>query len=297
MAEARLVSWPRICAACFSAMRPRQWVKNLFVFAPLLFTPAALSLATVALGLTTFAAFCLAASALYVCNDILDREADRNHPAKASRPFAAGTLSLAIGWTLFAGLALGAGLLAFALPGKAAWVIATYLAANLLYSLRLKQIAILDVITIAIGFVMRVVAGAMAVGVAASPWLHECVGLIALFLAVAKRRDDLMLKMAANHRPSLDGYNAAYLDMCMGMVLGCLLALYIIYSASAEVIARIGTDRLYYTVPFVVAGVMRYLQLTLVERRSGAPTELVTGDPFLLACIGGWLLVFVLLVY
>jgi 4-hydroxybenzoate polyprenyltransferase len=288
---------PRQLGACLAAVRPPQWVKNLFVFAPLLFTPAALSLLTLRHAVTCFAAFSLAASAIYVFNDIIDREADRRHPVKRARPIASGSLGMPAAWLLFALLLAGAAPLAFlAHPGVAS-VIAVYVATNLLYSLRLKHVPILDVIVIATGFVMRIAAGAAAIEVTPSPWLLECTGLIALFLAIAKRRDDLVLKLADTDRKSLAGYNAAFLDMCMGMMLGCLLALYIVYSASAEVISRIGTDRLYYTVPFVVAGIMRYLQIALVEHRSGAPTELVTSDPFLITCMVGWLAVFSALVY
>lgn len=297
MTDAGTGTLPRLLHACVAVARPPQWVKNLFVFAPLLFTPTAVSSANLQAVISVFAAFSLAASAIYVSNDIIDREADRRHPVKRLRPVAAGTLSLPAAWTLFGLLMAAAALLALMSSAAVGWVIAVYVATNLLYTLRLKQVPIVDVIIIATGFIMRITAGAVAIDVTPSPWLLECVGLIALFLAIAKRRDDLVLKLAHDHRASLAGYNAAFLDMCMAIVLGCLLTLYIVYSASAEVIARIGTDRLYYTVPFVIAGVMRYLQITIVEQRSGAPTELVTGDPFLIACMAGWLAVFSLLVY
>jgi 4-hydroxybenzoate polyprenyltransferase len=288
---------PRRLGAYLGVIRPPHWIKNLFVFAPLLFTPATLSLSTLRHAALCFAAFSLAASAIYVFNDIQDRDADRRHPLKRARPIASGLIALPVAWSLIALLLFGAIALS-ALSGAAvAWVIAVYVATNLLYSLRLKHVPIVDVIIISTGFVMRIAAGAAAVEVTPSPWLLQSTGLIALFLAVAKRRDDVVLNLADDHRGSLSGYNAAFLDMCMGMMLGCLLALYIVYSASAEVIARIGTDRLYYTVPFVVAGIMRYLQITLVERRSGAPTEVVVGDAFLITCMVGWLAVFTALVY
>jgi decaprenyl-phosphate phosphoribosyltransferase len=287
----------RLSGILLAVLRPREWTKNLFVFAPLLFAPGALRFVNVVNSLVAFLAFSAAASALYVINDICDREADRRHPVKQLRPIASGAVGIRAAWWLFAATASVAIVLMAAAPHSIGWVVVVYVTMNLIYTLRLKQIAILDVTIIAIGFVMRILAGALAIEVKPSPWMLECVGLIALFLAIAKRRDDLVLSLGNNHRRSLQGYNAAFLDLCMSMLLGCVLALYIVYSASAEVIARVGTDQLYLTVPFVVTGIMRYLQITLVERRSGAPTQLVTGDPFLITCISGWFTVFVALVY
>ncbi len=283
--------------AAWRLLRPRHWVKNLFVFAALLFTPAAMSLANLRRAATVFAMFCLVSSAIYIVNDILDRDKDRLHPQKRFRPLAAGALPVAVAWLLFAAALAGASILGLFVAREVAWVLAVYGALNILYSLRLKQMAIIDVMTISVGFLMRIIAGAFAVAATASPWLLECVGLIALFLAIAKRRDDLVLKLPQAQRGSLAGYNTRYLDLCICLVLSCLLSVYMVYSATPEVIARLGTEKLYYTAPFVLGGIMRYLQLTIVEERSGSPTEILTADRFMLGCAGAWLVVFLLDVY
>ncbi len=285
-------------SALIHLARPRQWVKNAFVAAPLFFTPQAMNargIGQVALGV---AAFCLLSSAAYVVNDWFDREADRQHPEKRSRPLAAGLIAPGAA-LVFAGVLLVCGLaIAFlALPARFGAFALTYLVLNLAYSFRLKNFAIVDVLSIAIGFVLRVEAGAQAVGVSASVWILICTFLLALFLALAKRRDDLVRTLDASHRASLAGYNPRFIDACLALVLGALLVSYLIYTTDREVIARYGTERLFLTVPFVAAGILRYLQITLVEERSGSPTDLALGDRFLILAVVGWMLTFGLLIY
>jgi 4-hydroxybenzoate polyprenyltransferase len=180
--------------------------------------------------------------------------------------------------------------------GVGAWLLspdffviaATYLVLNLAYSFGLKHVSILDVMIIAIGFVLRVEAGSTLIGVSPSVWIIVCTGLLALFLAIAKRRDDIVQALGQDHRKSLDGYSKPFLDATLTMVLGALLVSYAIYTTDDQVIARMGTDRLYLTVPFVLAGIMRYLQITMVEERSGSPTRIVLTDRFMIAVILGW---------
>lgn len=278
--------------------RPRQWVKNAFVLAPLFFTPSALSARSVTLTLVTLAVFCLLSSAVYALNDYFDREADRQHPVKRLRPIAAGEVSPAAALALAFALVVAAiGAALAMLPTSAALYAVGYLILNLFYSMWLKNIAILDVILIAAGFVLRVDSGSAAIGVSPSVWINVCTGLLALFLALAKRRDDLVRALSEQHRGSLAGYNLRFIDSAVAMILGALVVSYTIYTVDADVIARYGSAKLYLTVPFVIAGVLRYLQITLVEERSGSPTELALTDRFLIASVAGWIAVFALLIY
>lgn len=279
-------------------MRPRQWVKNAFVAAPLFFTPSAWTARQVAAVATTVILFCLLASAIYVVNDYADRDADRLHPEKRKRPIAAGEVDPMAALALAAALVAVAIVFAAALvPWPATRVALLYLALNLLYSFWLKHVSLLDVLIVSIGFVLRVEAGALAIGVDATVWIVVCTGLLALFIALAKRRDDITRVMSEGHRPSLVGYNLRFIDAALAMVLGALLVSYLIYTTDQSVIHRYGTDKLYLTAPFVVAGVLRYLQITLVEERSGSPTDIALTDRFLIATVLGWAGVFGLIIY
>ena len=284
--------------ALFRLIRPRQWVKNAFVAAPLFFTPQAWGAPEITRVVVTIAVFCLLSSAVYVLNDYCDRDADRLHPVKRLRPLASGEVAPATALVLAAALMFAAAVTAFAfLPRDVTQVAALYLVLNLFYSFWLKHFSLLDVLIVATGFVLRVEAGAAAIAVHPTVWIIVCTGLLALFLAIAKRRDDIAKVMSADHRPSLSGYNLRFIDTSLAMVLGALVVSYLIYTTDQDVIARYGTDRLYVTVPFVIAGVLRYLQITLVEERSGSPTDIALTDRFLIAAIAGWAAVFGFLIY
>ncbi len=277
--------------------RPKHWVKNAFVAAPLFFTPDAITAANLQAVALAVIAFSLAASAVYVANDYADRATDRLHPEKRLRPLAAGRVSGAAALSFALVLLLAALGLAMLLPAAFGRLLAVYLAINAAYSARLKHVSLLDVLIVASGFVLRVEAGAAAAGVSASVWIVVCTGLLALFLALAKRRDDLTAAMDAAHRGALEGYNLRFVDTAIAVVLGALLVSYVIYTTDANAIRRYGTDRLYATVPFVVAGVLRYLQIALVEERAGSPTDIAVGDRFLLVCVLGWIATFGYLIY
>jgi len=278
-------------------MRPQQWIKNAFVFAPLFFTPTAMSTDAVGAVLLAFVCFCCVASAVYCLNDLRDRESDKNHPKKRLRPLASGRISVAAA-TVLAGvlIALGFGIAALLLPAIVP-VLAAYVVTNIAYSLVLKNIAIIDVLIISFGFVLRVYGGAEVIGVVPTPWIQICAGLLALFIALAKRRDDVVLAMGAEHRVSLAGYTRPFLDVCIGVTLSALLVSYMIFTLNDDAMTRLGSGQLFVTVPFVIAGIFRYLQLTLIFERSGSPTELVFKDGFLTAAVGGWLLVYAYLIY
>jgi 4-hydroxybenzoate polyprenyltransferase len=278
----------RAWLAALTLLRPEQWTKNLFIVAPLFFTPPALSLATVAIVAAGVLSFSLLASAIYIVNDYLDREADRNHPTKARRPLAAGTVSVSVAFALLILLLTGGFLLALWLSPVFAAVGAAYVVMNLAYSLRLKHVAIVDVLIIALSFVLRVLAGNVLIEVEPSAWILIVSGLLALFLALAKRRDDLVKSLDDQHRRSLTGYSQSFLDTAVAVVLGALLVTYMIYTTDRQVMADLGTERLVYTVFFLIAGVLRYLQITLVENRSGSPTTVVLTDRFLIVTCALW---------
>jgi decaprenyl-phosphate phosphoribosyltransferase len=279
-------------------LRPHQWIKNLFVAAPLFFTPAVLSVETIARVALGCACFCALASAMYILNDWSDRQADRQHPIKRLRPLAAEKVSPTS--ALLLALLLGGGGFALAyaaLPRAFGHVLAGYVALNFAYSLWLKRIAIVDVLVISIGFVLRVYGGGFLIGVTPTVWIVACTLLLALFLALAKRRDDIVRGIDENHRESLAGYSTSFLDTALAVVLAALLVSYLLYTTQPENMARLHSDKLFLTAPFVIAGVLRYLQITIVEHRSGSPTRLAISDRFLLLVILGWLGTFAWLIY
>ena len=283
--------------ALIRLLRPRQWVKNVFVAAPLFFTPTLFGVEMAVQVFLGFLAFCLVSSAVYILNDYLDREADRLHPIKRTRPLAAGTVSVPVAALIFAVLLFAGVVLALVLDYLFFTLLMFYFGLNLAYSAVLKRVAIVDLICVAIGFVLRVQAGSVLIDVVPSVRILNCTGLLAMFLILAKRRDDLVKQLDQSHRASLGGYNLGYLDVCIAMVLGALLVAYMIYTIDPAVGARLRTRRLFLTVPFVLAGIMRYLQITLVEKRSGSPTVIATSDPFMMLAILGWLATIVALVY
>lgn len=279
-------------------MRPHQWIKNAFVAAPLFFTPQAFSwtaLIHVGLGVCCFSAM---ASSIYVLNDWRDREVDRKHPLKRLRPLAAGAVAPGTAAALALGLGLASSAVALIWLSRGfAVVLAIYVLQNLAYNFWLKQIAILDVLCIAIGFVLRIYAGGQLINVMPTVWIVACTLLLALFLAFAKRRDDLVLGVDDEHRLSLAGYNLPFIDASLAIVLAALVVSYLLYTTQPENMARMHSDKLFLTAPFVIAGVLRYLQVTLVEHRSGAPTRLALSDRFLMLVILGWLATFAWLIY
>jgi decaprenyl-phosphate phosphoribosyltransferase len=282
------VSPPQAVAAVLRLLRPHQWVKNAFLAGPLLFTPAVAhgpAILDVALGILCF---CAIASAVYVLNDVIDAESDRQHPTKRRRPIASGRVGVKV--ALAVGTAVGlAGLGEAWLLGSDFFRVAvTYLSLNTAYTLWFKRVAILDVMCIAASFILRIYAGSALIAFPPGVWILLCTGLLALFLALAKRRDDIVRQLDSKHRRSLDGYNKGFLDAALAVILSALLVSYVIYTTDHQVIEKLGTDKLYTTIPFVVGGVLRYLQLTLVMERSGSPTTLLLTDLPLLATVLAW---------
>lgn len=266
------------------SFRPQQWTKNLFVLAPLVFAQRLTDGAALRDAALAFAAFCAAASAVYLINDLRDRDEDRRHPLKSRRPIAAGIVGatpavLAAAALALASLAIGARLGPPFLP----WL-SVYLALNLAYTLALKSMVILDVMTIALGFVVRVLAGAAAIEVEVSNWLLLCTTFLALFLAFSKRRHELILLQAGatSQRRVLNSYSAAFLDQMINVVTASAVVCYALYAVAPETVEKFHTEHLVYTVPFVLFGIFRYLYLSYQVSDPRNPTEAILRDvPFL----------------
>ena len=282
-----------------SSLRPGQWTKNLLLFAGLVFGGRLLDPAAIAAAALAFAVFCALSSAGYLFNDVRDRDADRRHPLKQSRPIASGELSSTTA-LLAAGVLAAAGLAAAALIAPAfALVAAAYGALLVLYSVALKNIVIIDVLVIAGGFVLRAIGGAVAVRVPFSAWLLVCTTLLALFLGLSKRRHELMLlgDAAVDHRRILHEYSPYLLDQMIAVVTASTLIAYTFYAISAETAARLGTPRLGLTIPFVLYGIFRYLYLVHQKHGGGSPAAMLLTDRPLLACVGLWIGTVVVLLY
>ena len=284
------------------SLRPEQWTKNLIVFAGLLFQPGARELFNpVSLGraVTAFVAFCLLSGVVYVFNDITDREADRRHPVKSSRPIASGAISPELAGSLAAILAVGALSLSFLLSWSFGVVAVSYLALQALYSGPLKHIVIVDVLTIALGFVLRAVAGAVAIAVPISHWLLVDTILLALFLALSKRRHELVMLAdgAIGHRPILGEYSPYLLDQMISVVTASTLVAYIFYCISPETSQKFGTDLLGLTIPFPLYGIFRYLYLVHQREGGGSPSEMLMNDRPLLVCVALWVLAVAAILY
>jgi 4-hydroxybenzoate polyprenyltransferase len=273
-------------------LRQHQWIKNVFLFAPFLFSfnTSWLNFLTLLLG---FFYFSLAASAIYILNDYKDIAEDQAHPTKCFRPLASGAVTKKSGLFLMITL-LGLALLgSFFLSSSFMMVISAYLLMNIAYSLGLKHITILDISLIAIGFVLRIFAGSVLIELEPSIWITVLTFLLALFLALAKRRDDCLLaSMNLKTRKNIDGYNLEMISAAMTMMGSVTIVAYLMYTISPDVIRRLGTDRLYLTTFFVIVGILRYFQLTFVEENSGSPTNIVLKDRFLQCILVGWLLSF-----
>jgi 4-hydroxybenzoate polyprenyltransferase len=281
------------------SVRPAQWTKNLLIFAGLLFGHRLFTPGSVFAAVAAFAIFCALSGAVYLINDVLDRESDRQHPLKARRPIASGALSVSTAIAAAAFLGIGGLAAAFALNIRFGIVSAVYLSLLALYSGPLKHIVIIDVLTIAIGFVLRAVAGAEAVNVEISYWLLVCTILLALFMALAKRRHELTLLAdgAASHRPILGEYTPYLLDQMIAVVTASTLIAYVFYTISPETQLKFGTQWLGLTIPFPLYGIFRYLYLVHQRQAGGSPADLLLTDRPLLACVALWALAVTVIIY
>jgi 4-hydroxybenzoate polyprenyltransferase len=272
-------------------MRPSNWIKNLIIFAAIIFALEYTDSEKIGLTILTFASFCLASSAVYLYNDVVDREKDKNHPVKSRRPIASGKLPIPVAISSAIFLSLGAVVLSLLVNFETFLALAFYLVINYAYTKVLKHVVIIDVMTIAAGFILRAVAGGLAIQVPISPWLLVCTTLLALFLGFGKRRHELSLLTndAVSHRRSLEHYSVPFLDQMISVTTASTVVAYAFYTLSPEVVDHFGTRWLSLTIPFVLYGIFRYLFLIFKKDQGGSPTKLLLTDPPLLICILLWL--------
>jgi 4-hydroxybenzoate polyprenyltransferase len=282
-------------------LRPRDWSKNLFLFVPSFFAGRFFISDRFGAMITGFAAFCCVASSIYIINDYRDIADDRKHPVKSGRPLAAGLVNRSLSIFISILLLVAGLLLAFAADRSLQFlfILIIYFLLNLLYSFGLKNMAILDILIVAAGFVLRVKGGAVLAGVDTSEWLIIMTFLLSLFMAIAKRRDDLLLSgsTGTDMRKSMSGYNLGFLDTMLGLFSAIIIVAYINYTVSEATVIRLGTHRLYYTSLFVIAGIMRYLQITFIENRSASPTDILLKDLFIQVTLVLWILSFFVILY
>ena len=286
-------------------LRPHQWIKNLFIFLPIFFNGKIMEREFVILGIVTFCSFCLAASGIYCLNDIYDAEADRMHPIKCKRPIASGAISKEKGYVLMVMCILcSLSLILIYDWGTNKYmyltiVVLLYFVMNIAYCIKLKQIAIVDVFVIAIGFVLRILAGSIATGISLTHWIVLMTFLLALFLAFAKRRDDVVIyeNTGMKIRKNVNRYTLSFMNQAISVVSSIIMICYIMYTVSPEVIERFHSSYVYLSSIFVLAGIIRYLQITIVDVKSGSPTKVLMKDRFIQLCLVGWLGTFAVLLY
>ncbi len=281
------------------SLRPGQWTKNLIVFAGLVFSLKLFEPDAIQTSIEAFVIFCALSGVVYLINDVMDRDSDRRHPTKSRRPIAAGDLPVSVALmaaAVIGGLALTA---SFMLGWRFGAMAASYVALQALYSGPLKHVVIIDVLSIAIGFVLRAIAGAVVLNVVISHWLFVCTILLALFMALAKRRHELVLLAddATSHRPILGEYSAYLLDQMIAVVTASTLIAYIFYTISPETEQKFGTSWLGLTIPFPLYGIFRYLYLVHKRELGGSPADMLLNDRPLLACVTLWVLAVVLIIY
>lgn len=281
------------------SLRPSQWTKNLIIFAALIFGQRLLDGSAVAVSVAAFAIFCVLSGVVYLVNDVADREADRRHPIKRRRPIASGAVPVRLAVLTALGLGSGALVAAYLLRFEFGLISTAYLLLLALYSGPLKHVVIIDVLTIAIGFVLRAAAGALVIGVEIGHWLLIVTVLLALFLALSKRRHELVLLAdgARSHRRILQEYSPYLLDQMISVVTASTLVAYAFYTVSPEVIEKFGTDKLGLTLPFPLYGIFRYLYLVHQKEGGGSPSDLLLNDKPLLACVALWAIAVVLIIY
>ena len=285
--------------AYIQLIRPKDWAKNLFLFVPLFFSGMFFETDKLVELFIGFICFSLVASSIYIMNDYRDIEDDKKHPVKKDRPLASGAVNkttailiavcfLVIGFTA-----------AWFLRDKFMFILGIYFLMNVGYSFGLKNIPILDIFIISIGFVLRIKSGSVISMIPLSEWLIIMVFLLALFLAFAKRRDDVLLKLSSGDdmRKAVKGYNLEFINTALSLICAVIIVAYIMYTMSPDVMARLQTYRLYYTCLFVLAGVFRYLQLVFVQQNSQSPTKILYKDRFIQVTILLWIISFYVILY
>lgn len=283
-------------------MRPKQWLKNVFVFVPAFFAGSITDVHDILASVITFFAFSFAASSVYCLNDIIDVETDRRHPVKCSRPIASGAVTVSAAARLMVMLLVVSAILVMLL-GPERWavggVILFYVLLNIAYCIRLKQFAIVDVCIIATGFVLRLLAGGFATDVVLSKWIVLMTFLLTLFLSFAKRRDDVIRMNETGEPPRKNTvrYNLTFINQTVTITATVTLVCYIMYTVSPDVGERIHTPYLYLTTVFVILGLLRYIQITVVDEKSGEPTKIMLHDRFMQTVVLLWAMSFFVIIY
>jgi decaprenyl-phosphate phosphoribosyltransferase len=285
--------------AYLTLLRPRDWAKNLFLFIPLFFSGELFNWNIYPKLILGFVSFCCIASSIYIINDYRDIDDDKKHPDKSKRPLASGAVSKTRSLIICIVLILAGFGIAYFIREKFLFILSIYFVLNLAYCFGLKHIPILDIVILAIGFVLRVKGGAVIAYIGVSEWLNIMIFLLALFMAIGKRRDDVLLKLVSgtDMRRAIKGYNLDYLNVVLALVCAVIVVAYFMYTMSPEVIKRMGTYRLYYTCLFVLAGIMRYLQIIFVQAASGSPTKILYKDRFIQISLLLWIFSFYLIIY
>ncbi|MBE6288283.1 MAG: decaprenyl-phosphate phosphoribosyltransferase [Mediterranea massiliensis] len=281
-------------------LRPQQWLKNLFVLMPLFFGGELLNFKSLSASLITFVVFCLVASGIYCINDVKDIASDRLHPIKCNRPVASGAISplYAILTSIFL-LCTSIFVATISIGIELVYILIAYILINIAYCFWIKQFALVDVFIISIGFILRLMAGSIATHIVLSHWIVLMTFLLALFLALAKRRDDVIMfeKEGKQMRKNISRYNLLFLDTTISITVSITLVCYLMYTVSDDVASRINSPYIYLTSLFVFLGMYRYLQITIVEKKSGSPTKILLKDSLIQICIACWILSFIFILY
>ena len=285
--------------ALIKLLRPQQWVKNLFLFVPIFFAGDFFNTSKMVLLFMGFISFCLVSSAVYVLNDFKDIESDKLHPIKKFRPLASGMVNPPMALVVMAILGLAGLTISYFLSPQYSLLLIAYVVMNILYSLGLKNVSIVDILIVSIGFVLRTIAGGIIADVLISHWLVIMIFLLSLFLVLAKRREDMLEFVASGKaiRKSIANYNMDFINLTITMLSGVIIVSYIMYTVSPEVNERMKSTNLYMTSLFVITGLLRYLQITLVENKSGSPVRILYTDKFIHFTLAGWILSFFLIIY
>ncbi len=282
-------------------IRIRQWVKNFFVLIPIFFGGAMFDTSLIAAGVLTMLAFCFAASAVYCLNDIIDVEADRAHPVKCMRPVASGQVSVTEAYLLMGVMAvLSMVVLSFLTEWRSVGgIVVFYLILNVVYCIRLKDLAIVDVCVVAFGFVLRILAGGLATDIQLSKWIVLMTFLLTLFLSFAKRRDDVLRMEATGVAPRKNTirYNLTFINQAITITGTVMLVCYIMYTVSPETLANFHNDYLYLTSVFVLLGLLRYIQIAVVDKKSGDPTKVILKDRAIQLIVAAWFMAFLFIIY
>lgn len=280
-------------------LRVHQYYKNFFIFSPLFFVGGFTKADLLLKAFVGFIVFSMASSGVYIFNDVKDIEEDKLHPIKSKRPIASGQIKIKTTLIIMIILMSLSLTISYLINKDCFELLVGYIILNIAYSLKLKHISILDITIIAIGFLIRIFAGAILTNVKLTIWIILMTFLLAIFLALAKRRDDVLIFTNLNKktRANIDGYNLEFINSSMSIMASVTIVSYIFYTISPEIEAKFHSNLLFLTSIFVIVGIMRYLQITLVESKSGSPTGVLLEDKFLQATIYGWVLAFTLIIY